>query len=75
MVADLPIRDHGSSTLSVGESSLVEALDEGEEKSTSASSTKDDDDATPKTKVGEKKPHPTQFQEPDASSLLDAFGF
>ncbi|KAF2110546.1 WD repeat protein-like protein [Lophiotrema nucula] len=75
VVADLPAREHLSRMLSDRRDTVKE---EG-------SSDEDDGDKKPaqvdgkvdekKKEEPKKKPPPTQFQEPDANSLLDAFGF
>lgn len=72
VVADLPTREHALNILAASQGSLPEASSEseGEEKKDN----KDRDEKVPDKKE-EKKPPPTQFQEPDANSLLDAFGF
>lgn len=67
VVADLPSRKLGKSGLLDGEGGLEEDEGEIDEK----------DEAQDEDQVEEvkKKPPPTQFKEPDANSLLDAFGF
>ena len=64
VVADLPTRELISNALANG--GTVPEENGNEEES----------DGPSKREVkGEKKPPPTQFQEPDANSLLDSFGF
>jgi hypothetical protein len=41
----------------------------------SSSSSKDDNIKSPTTAAAKPKPQPTTFEEPDANSLLDSFGF
>lgn len=53
------------------EDGVVEDEDEDEEESDEEESDEEEEPAKP----APKKPPPTQFQEPDANSLLDAFGF
>ena len=70
VVADLPTREHVANALAESKGSILEADAEAEE---DAGDTQSEDK---KEKAEEKKkPPPTQFHEPDASSLLDAFGF
>ena len=63
MVADLPARER-SRSLRAGQITVAEEDGEG----------KDHQRADSK-EARQKKPPPTQFNEPDANSLLDAFGF
>lgn len=49
--------------------------EEGESNGVNGHSKPKDDDKTRKLSKEEEKKKPTQFQEPDANSLLDAFGF
>jgi hypothetical protein len=81
-VADLPAREHVANVLAESVGGIVEAGSEseaegdngeGEEKGEQAKDKKDG--KGPKGEGDKKKPPPTQFQEPEASSLLDAFGF
>ncbi|KAH7083134.1 RAVE protein 1 C terminal-domain-containing protein [Paraphoma chrysanthemicola] len=72
VVADLPTRDHVKSDLTCSKATLEEA--ENEESSEEGEEEGADDQSKQKHEP-KKKPPPTQFQEPDASSLLDAFGF
>ncbi|KAF2635435.1 hypothetical protein P280DRAFT_473836 [Massarina eburnea CBS 473.64] len=81
IVADVPVREH---LVAGGEGRLVEVdvesegddkegKKEGEEKEVDG---KGEGKKEGKKEEGEKKkPPPTQFNEPDANSLLDAFGF
>jgi hypothetical protein len=68
VVADMPAREHVKNDLAASKGTLDEAEDEGVEK-------EEEDTAEEKYEQPKKKPPPTQFQEPDSSSLLDAFGF
>jgi hypothetical protein len=73
VVDDLPAREHVKNELVGGEGRVEEmededSEDEGQKKVEKA-------DVEEKKDEPKKKPPPTQFQEPDASSLLDAFGF
>ncbi|KAF2036460.1 hypothetical protein EK21DRAFT_52161 [Setomelanomma holmii] len=73
VVADLPAREHVKSDLTAPKATLEEAEDEESEEEVE---TKKNEEKTEERKdEPKKKPPPTQFQEPDASSLLDAFGF
>ncbi|KAL6159202.1 regulator of (H+)-ATPase in vacuolar membrane [Exserohilum turcicum] len=72
VVADLPLRDRKLGELADGKETL-------EEEGGSDGQEEDDEDEeqeeeNPKQEQ-KKKPPPTQFNEPDANSLLDAFGF
>ncbi|KAJ4295133.1 regulator of (H+)-ATPase in vacuolar membrane [Kalmusia sp. IMI 367209] len=67
VIADLPAREHVASALAESKGSIVEAESESEEE--------EEENKVDEVKKEQKKPPPTQFQEPDASSLLDAFGF
>lgn len=69
VVADLPTREHLSNALAAEKGSLAEASSESEEEKEKA------EKKTEEKKTEPKKPPPTQFQEPDSNSLLDAFGF
>ncbi|KAF2021002.1 hypothetical protein BU24DRAFT_361581 [Aaosphaeria arxii CBS 175.79] len=66
VVADMPTREHISNSLAASKGTVREESSEDEEKSTEEVEIKEDK---------KKKPPPTQFHEPDANSLLDAFGF
>jgi len=70
VVADLPVREHVQNDLAVSKGTLDENEDE-------ESKDEDDEDEEVEEKKEEpkKKSPPTQFQEPDSNSLLDAFGF
>ncbi|KAF2260540.1 hypothetical protein CC78DRAFT_536306 [Lojkania enalia] len=71
VVADLPARGHLSKVLTARKDGVKE---ESEVESDMGSD--DEVDGEERQRITEeKKPPPTQFQEPDASSLLDAFGF
>jgi len=65
VVADLPTRDR---TRADGDNALEEHKEAEEEKEGSEKEVE-------KKEEKKKKPPPTQFNEPDAKSLLDAFGF
>ncbi|KAL6709027.1 regulator of (H+)-ATPase in vacuolar membrane [Coniothyrium glycines] len=71
VVADLPAREHNKNELAESKGTLEEAdaEDEGEGEDDGGA-----EEANPKAEE-KKKPPPTQFHEPDANSLLDAFGF
>lgn len=67
MVADLPPRDH---LHDLSRSNTVqEASSENEDDSD------DEEEEEQQEKKPEKKPPPMPYYEPDANSLLDAFGF
>lgn len=73
-MADLPAREH------VGRGLLEEkgGIEEAETETESEDEIEDergDKEKGEEKREEKKKPPPTQFQEPDASSLLDAFGF
>jgi hypothetical protein len=82
VVADLPVREHAP------HNELAQSRETLEERRESEEEDDDDDDdggkgegraeadaAKGKEEEPKKKPPPTQFNEPDANSLLDAFGF
>ncbi|KAF1977584.1 hypothetical protein BU23DRAFT_587563 [Bimuria novae-zelandiae CBS 107.79] len=69
VIADLPTREHIGNALAEEKGSIAEAGSESEEDK------EDRQDEKRKDEGEKKKPPPTQFQEPEASSLLDAFGF
>jgi hypothetical protein len=74
VVADLPTREHVKNELAESKGTL----DEAEHEESDEEDEDNGDEAEKEEKQEEpkkKKPPPTQFQEPDASSLLDAFGF
>ncbi|KAF2096638.1 hypothetical protein NA57DRAFT_67310 [Rhizodiscina lignyota] len=64
VVADLPTR-----------ATIRSALQEGQENGTSKENENAESEKKTEPLQEKKKPPPTQFQEPDASSLLDSFGF
>ena len=73
VVADLPTREHLTQALKssrIEESESEEGSDEEDAKQKTADGKMDNGG-----KEEKKKPPPTQFKEPDANSLLDAFGF
>ena len=72
VVADLPTRDFIKSDLSESRATLEEAKEVDEEESDKENQAQEQQKRQAEEK---KKPPPTQFQEPDANSLLDAFGF
>lgn len=72
VVADLPARKHVRNELTESKGTLEEASSEDDDEN------REDDKSEEEEKPREepkKKPPPTQFNEPDANSLLDAFGF
>jgi hypothetical protein len=73
VVADLPAREYVKNDLAESKGTLDE--DEHEESEDEHGQAEEDDKAEEKKEEPKKKPPPTQFQEPDSSSLLDAFGF
>jgi hypothetical protein len=70
VVADLPTREHVRNDLKEEKGALEEDEDEEERDGEVEVDKREERKEEPK-----KKPPPTQFKEPDASSLLDAFGF
>ncbi|KNG49742.1 wd repeat-containing protein [Stemphylium lycopersici] len=74
VVADLPIREHKHNDLAESKGTLEEDQ-EGEDAGSGEDEDKEEDEEDEKRKEEPKKPPPTQFNEPDANSLLDAFGF
>jgi hypothetical protein len=70
VVADLPTREHVKNDLAETKGKLDEVEHEESDEDDVEEDKKDEKKDEPK-----KKPPPTQFNEPDASSLLDAFGF
>lgn len=81
-MADLPAREHPSNALAASKGGLAEVSSESDEDGD------EDEDEQPdnaknldrevdrrKDEDEKKKPPPTQFKEPESSSLLDAFGF
>jgi hypothetical protein len=71
VVDDLPVRDHVRNDLTVTKGTLEEEGSDEEEEDVKLDENKKEE----KQDEPKKKPPPTQFHEPDASSLLDAFGF
>lgn len=73
VVADLPTRDHArihaDDALEEHKEAEEEGDENGDDKKEAVVEKKED------KKEEKKKPPPTQFNEPDANSLLDAFGF
>ena len=65
VVADLPTRELISNALA----------NSGTVPEENGSVEESDDPSRREVKEEKKKPPPTQFQEPDANSLLDSFGF
>jgi hypothetical protein len=70
VVADLPTREHVKNDLAETKGKLDEVEHEESDEDDVEEDKKDEKKDEPK-----KKSPPTQFNEPDASSLLDAFGF
>ena len=73
VVADLPVREHAHNDLAESKGTLEESKEseeEGNEEDEEENKIEEKHKEEPK-----KKPPPTQFNEPDANSLLDAFGF
>ena len=75
VIADLPTRELITNTLTESKGSIVEAEGEEEEGRITFGKKQGAEVESEEKKKSTKKPPPTQFQEPDASSLLDAFGF
>lgn len=71
MVADLPTRELITNILASRKPVKEEDSSEGVSEEEIEPKQKEE----PKKPEVQKKPPPTQFQEPDANSLLDAFGF
>lgn len=69
VVADLPAREHVKNDLSASKGTLEEAEESEDDEE------EEEEEEVKKEEQPKKKPPPTQFQEPDSSSLLDAFGF
>lgn len=69
VVADLPARDHIKNALTESKGTLEEEVSEDE------SDEEEEEEEEEPREEHKKKPPPTQFHEPDANSLLDAFGF
>ncbi|KAF1831934.1 hypothetical protein BDW02DRAFT_571508 [Decorospora gaudefroyi] len=77
VVADLPAREHARNELNESKGSLremEEGSDADEDREEEDGDNGDKEDGA-KMEEPKKKPPPTQFNEPDANSLLDAFGF
>ncbi|KAF2003615.1 hypothetical protein P154DRAFT_617532 [Amniculicola lignicola CBS 123094] len=73
VVADLPTREHVTNILATQKGGVKEVDEETDSEDEVGGK---NDGAKEKEGNGEKKkPPPTQFKEPDANSLLDAFGF
>lgn len=72
VVADIPVREHPAAP---GASTVEEASSEDEETEFKEGGKDGAEEKKDRDVVEKKKPPPTQFKEPDASSLLDAFGF
>ena len=76
VVADLPVRETVRSALEEYDGTVEEDEEDGEEEeSEEGEGEESDEEEEEPAKSASKKPPPTQFQEPDANSLLDAFGF
>ncbi|KAJ8115517.1 hypothetical protein OPT61_g2840 [Boeremia exigua] len=84
VVADLPTREHIKNVLArddgpVAEEGSDEEGDDdggdGEESGEEEDEDEEESEEEEPVKPAPKKPPPTQFHEPDANSLLDAFGF
>lgn len=73
VVADLPTREQIKNDLEKEKGTLEE--DEHEEDEEDDGKEENREKVAEKKDEPKKKPPPTQFKEPDASSLLDAFGF
>jgi hypothetical protein len=79
VVADLPVREHAHNELAESKGTLEEGRESGDDDEDNGEGNQNDEtDEGEKRKDKDKekkKPPPTQFHEPDANSLLDAFGF
>jgi hypothetical protein len=76
VVADLPTREHVKNELAQEKDGVVEEEDGEDEDETDGDEEEDEESEEEEDiKPAPKKPPPTQFHEPDANSLLDAFGF
>jgi hypothetical protein len=78
VVADLPTREHAHNELAEAEGRVEEEEDEKDEDDGDKEVSEEQEEKKVEEKPKEetkKKPPPTQFNEPDANSLLDAFGF
>ncbi|KAF1845268.1 uncharacterized protein K460DRAFT_286617 [Cucurbitaria berberidis CBS 394.84] len=76
VVADLPVREHIKNELAESKGTLEEEEEdeEGSGEEDGVETAKEGEQKKPGM-IEKKKPPPTQFKEPDANSLLDAFGF
>ena len=80
VIADLPVREHAHNDLAESKGTLEESRESGEEDGEKEGEEDEEDEKDKKNhekpkEEPKKKPPPTQFNEPDANSLLDAFGF
>ncbi|KAF1937394.1 hypothetical protein EJ02DRAFT_56483 [Clathrospora elynae] len=76
VVADLPTREHAHNDLAESKGGLQEeGSEEGDEGVDGKDKVKGKEEEEAPTEGEKKKGPPTQFKEPDANSLLDAFGF
>ncbi|KAF1957089.1 hypothetical protein CC80DRAFT_411478 [Byssothecium circinans] len=77
VVADLPAREHLSNALAAEKGGVTEVSSEGDSEGEMEEKEKKryGMDGKGEKKEEKMKPPPTQFNEPDANSLLDAFGF
>jgi hypothetical protein len=79
VVADLPVREHAHNELAESKGTLEEGRESGDDDEDNGEGNQNDEtDKGEKRKDKDKekkKPPPTPFHEPDANSLLDAFGF
>ncbi|RYO19232.1 Regulator of V-ATPase in vacuolar membrane protein 1 [Alternaria arborescens] len=79
VVADLPVREHAHNELAESKGTLEEGRESGDDDEDNGEGNRNNEtDGGEKGKDKDKekkKPPPTQFHEPDANSLLDAFGF
>lgn len=86
VVADLPTREHVKNELAQHDGAVAEERSEdgdgedgkedgGDEDADEEEEGEESEEEEEPAKPAPKKPPPTQFQEPDANSLLDAFGF
>ncbi len=75
VVADMPTREFTKNDLTESAAMLEEAEESDEDENEDSREGRKEENEKPKEVDKKKKPPPTQFQEPDANSLLDAFGF
>ncbi len=75
VVADMPTREFTKNDLTESAATLEEAEESDEDENEDSGKGRKEENEKPKEDDKKKKPPPTQFQEPDANSLLDAFGF